>query len=96
MIGKNDIAKKINAMLYISYRYFLRMKLQLQMTFKKLRYRLNKISQLSATRSHYCKIIGITGIMFYMQTVLNELIKLIHINIREKLGGQIADWNTGF
>ena len=58
---------------------------------KKHRDRLDQIFQIRTIRRHYCKIIGVAGIMLYMELVFHKLIELIHIDVREELRREVAD-----
>ncbi len=88
---ETDISQKINALMQLPDENLFRMQGEREMIAKEFGDRLNQIFQIRPIRRCYCKIIGIAGIIFYMECMFHKLIKFIHIDVREKLGCKIAD-----
>ncbi len=91
---ETDISQKINALMQLPDENLFRMQGEREMIAKEFGDRLNQIFQIRPIRRCYCKIIGIAGIMFYMEFMFHELIEFVHIDVREKLGRKVANGYT--
>ena len=38
------------------------------------------------------KIIGIADVVSHFELVLHELVKLVHVDVHQELGGEVAEW----
>ena len=70
------------------------MQFDCEFIFKKFGYGRQKFLQILFVLSDYGEIICVADIAFYLQSMLHKLIKLVHVNIGEKLGGQIPYGNA--
>ena len=94
MLGEDDVSQEIYALAQFPDGYLLRMQREREPIAEERRHRLNQVFQIRVIRRRNCKIVGIAGIMPYMKFVLNKLIEFVHVDIREELGGKIADGHT--
>ena len=88
---KYDVAKKVDSLMKRSKYDFLGVKAEREVVVQKLAHLRQEAFQMLAIFAHNYKIIGITGVMLHFQRMFHKLVKFVHIDIGEKLRGEIAD-----
>src|SRR3989344_8128221 len=94
MIWKLHVSKKVDSFSVLHQLNFVRVQSELQLFLQKFLNRCEQFFQLCFVGGDDYKVIGVADVILYMQFALYELIKLIHVHIREQLRGQIADRYT--
>ncbi len=94
VMRKDDSPKEIDTTLILQNLHLPRMQTQFQLFLKKCAYRLNQFLEIFSFARHDDEIIRVSRIVLYLQFAFHELIKFVHVDIRKKLGCQIADRNA--
>jgi len=91
VLWKDDISEKVDTVVEFSDGDFFRVQLQRKPVVQETRDRLDQVFQICAIGCDDGKVVRIAGILFYLEIVFDKLVKLVHVGIREKLRGEIAD-----
>lgn len=91
MMGKSNVAEKIYTLMASANRNLFGMDLQTQFIAKKIPNGFNKAFQVHSITGDYNEIVCIPNVITNEQIMLQELVELIHVDIGEKLGSEIAD-----
>ena len=91
VVRQSDITEEINSSMAGPNRYFLRVQPDFQVLAQEVLDRIDEINQNFFAAGNDHEIIRIPGITFHPQSLFDELIELVHVNIGKELGGKIAD-----
>ncbi len=91
VVWKHHITEIVYAVVAFEYLYFVWVEIKLKFCFKKVLYFYNELLKVFSVSGYDDKIVGVSGIMLDLQLIFHKLIKLVHINIGEKLRGEVAN-----
>lgn len=96
MVRKDYLPQEIYSLDVFPDAHFSRMKRQFKTVKKKCLNKRNCVCKNVFIFRYNDEIIRVSRIVLYLQGMLHKLIKLVHIDIRKNLRGEIADWYTFF
>jgi hypothetical protein len=73
----------------------IRMEIEMKVLLEKIADPREKLFEATFVSMKEREIVGITDIMFCFERMFHELVELIHVDIRKKLGGEIAEREAG-
>jgi hypothetical protein len=91
MVGEMYPTEEVDARSECGYEYFVWMQFELEMVAKKILYAWQKRQEPRAVCGKYDEVVGIADVVFGFERVLGELIKLIHVDVHEKLTGEVTE-----
>lgn len=94
VVRQNDVPQKVDPVSVFPNLDFLRMQLEGKLLTQEFLYRLDQAFQiLLAFRNDY-EIVRVARVVSLFQFLFHKLIKLVHVDVRKKLRGEVADRNA--